>query len=704
MKRLAPTAARPTTRRARRGLLLLAAAGLASASVLAAGTGCSRDETHKPMATKYDSLKARSDLPGFLKGTIWEKTQRENDTTYPVSGYGLVGQLRGTGDSSASVGVRAFMTKELSRRGFGDPLVPGFGQIQPGDVLRDPNYAIVRVDGEIPPGARKHDFIDARISCLPDNRTSSLAHGVLFETDLKLAGARTDNPGGSVNVFAKAKGPVLVNPSYALADPVTAPGAAKSSLRTGTVMAGGSRAGCRVENDRPLLLRLRVPSRQMARAIETRILERFQNDVIGDIPPAAAYDEGYVSVYVPKKYKGDWERFLGVVEHLYLESAPGYNAAKAKQLVEEAQRPNAPLQDITLCWEGLGKDSLPFILPLLTHPQADVAFAAARAAAYIGDNTGAAEARLVQMAKGEDHPFAVPAVQVLGNLPPSSALNHMLRDLLDSDQATIRIEAYKILAKNEDPAVYTKIVAPYGDPGNQKFALDIVPSDGPPLIYATRHGMPRIAVIGRTPELLAPLMYRALNNRFTISTSPTGRVVTMFYRDESQAHEKEADRPVSPPVKVFSQPDVPELLARLGGAGERGEQSLNFTYAEVLAIVQELADSGKFVVHDGVRAQLAAFVLQDPPRVEGILNNAPIIDAGGPSADAAPAPRGNDAPAGYNGGLDARRSSASATPPPPDPMSNGSSPGSSSSSSIPIPDFGSAPAGPRKAPAGVSLK
>ena len=148
------------------------------------------------------------------------------------------------------------MIKELARRGYGDPLVPIYGKIQPNEVLADPNYAIVRVDGEIPPGARKGDWFDVRVSALPGSPTHSLAHGVLFETDLKNNGADKENPVGAINVLAKVKGPILVNPAYALADGVNPTGPARSSLRTGIVMYNG-----KVQQDHPIFLQLRDPQR-----------------------------------------------------------------------------------------------------------------------------------------------------------------------------------------------------------------------------------------------------------------------------------------------------------------------------------------------------------------------------------------------------------------------------------------------------------
>ncbi len=601
-----PTGTVLRRRRLRRGALALSLA-------VAAFAGCTVNHQAPAPKQRWADLPERVGMPAFLNGSIFEKTVRANDTPYNVSSYGLIGQLRGTGDCTASPTVRQYMLKELARRGFGDPLVPGFGNIAPSDVLKDPNYAIVRIDGAIPPGARKGDWFDVRVSCLPENKTTNLAHGVLFETELRNSGASRENPGGAVNVFAKAKGPIMVNPAYALNQGGSVVGPAWQSLRSGTVMWNGL-----VMQDRPILLQLRHPEKRMSRMIEYRVQERFQ-----DANVAQAYDEGVVSLYVPKSYRGDWEHFVGVIEHLFLDNDPPSNVAKLKELEQEAQRPGAALEDISYCWEGLGKDAMPFVLPLLSNAKPEVAFAAARAAAFIGDVSGSAEAKLMQMARTPNHPFRISSVQVLGGLPSSSALNHMLRELLDSDQALVRIEAYKILARNLDSSVYTRVIAPSNDPRNEKFALDVVPSDGPPLIYATRRGAPRIAVIGRTPEIRFPVTYTALGNRFTLSSPATGKFVTMFYRDETGPHE--SARAIRAPVKVQSQADVPEMIARLGGDGVRGEPQLNFTYAEVLAIVQELADSGKLASDNGSRTLAASFVLQEAPRVENIMNTAPVI-------------------------------------------------------------------------------
>ena len=110
----------------------------------------------------------------------------------PVSAYGLVGRLHGTGDSFASTPVRAWMVREMVKHGFGSKLIPG--SPQPESVLADPSFAIVETYALVPPGGGQGDWVDSYVRCLPRNRTTSLSHGVLFETDLKVNGATRRRP------------------------------------------------------------------------------------------------------------------------------------------------------------------------------------------------------------------------------------------------------------------------------------------------------------------------------------------------------------------------------------------------------------------------------------------------------------------------------------------------------------------------------
>lgn len=568
------------------GLVLLAA-------------GCSDQKRSKAQTPppRYPTIGPRENIPEFMKGTVYEMADLANDQPYLVGSYGLVVNLSGpTGNNNgAPLPVRDYIRDEMVRHGFGS-VVEGLGNLKPEQVINDPRTAIVEVYGFIPVGARAGDRVDIYVQAVTGSQTTSLAGGTLYLTDLySMIGGRLDplHPKGRVNAFLKAKGPVFVNPGYARADGDQIPSPAEmAALRGGTSMNGGL-----VMQDRPIWLRLRVPQLSLARAMEALIDQRYASDAT-----AKTQDEGVVQCYLPRQFKGDWEHFAGVVTHLYLR---GVGAAKARELADEALKPDALLQDISYCWEGIGGDALPFVRPLYSNASPQVSFAAARAGAFIGD--AAAEEALLQMAKADSHPFQLNAVKVLGGMNPSPRIDNMLAALLSVNNALVRVEAYRILAERESPVVLSK-------PVRGLFLLDRVVSDGPPLVYASRSGVPRIALFGEPLTLKMPVIFSAMNSKLTFSTTADGRSVVVFDRTDPQ-------NPAG--VQTRSSPDLLELVYRLGGGGSDG---LRMTYAELVGILQKLSEEQKIS---------AAFVLQDVPVMEDAIDDAPpIIEPdGNPPAD-----------------------------------------------------------------------
>ncbi len=599
----------------RRPLLLCL---IATAAMLPPLAGCQQKvEAPKKLEPRYPYV-GRKKVPEFMAGTIYERVEVGNTDPFPVSGWGLVVNLDHTGSNEGLPSViTQYMIKQMSIHGIGSKLQPLYEHISPESVLRDNRVAIVQVEGLLPPGVHKNQSFDVIVRAVRGTSTSSLAHGQLYLTDLSEHGTSSPNPFAtqSINSRAQAKGFLFVNPAYALIAGQNPTGAAKAALRNGVIMDGGLAV-----MDRPILLQLREPQTSVARAIEQRIINRF-----GDPLVASAHDEGLVSLFVPPGYGEDWQHFVGVVVHTYINSSPEFAAAKARQLVEVAQTPDAPLMDISYCWEAIGAPALPFIAPLLVSHQPEVQYAAARAAACIGDPSSAASATLLEIARNSDNPYQLNAVQTLGILPHSAAVDHMLRELLDCDKALVRIEAYKILARDQDASVYSRVITER--PTNQKFILDIVPSKGPPLIYATRTGTPRIGILGTTPRIDSPIVFTAMNQRLSISSGVNPNILTLFYRDPAALK----------PVNMLSNPDIGEIIARLGGVSAETEQPLDFSYCEIVAILQSLSQQRKLTaVMDGQIA-LAPFVLQDPSRLQAAIYATPAIEGDRPQSEPKPA-------------------------------------------------------------------
>ncbi len=659
---------RPTRRLATAALLAVTAALTAAVAV----PGCTEAAPRTKPA--YAPLPLRV-VPEYMADSIFQYTDMTGREPFPVSGYGLVANLRGTGGSRAPTAVRDYMIKELARHQMGGS-AGGFES--PDKILDSRDFTIVRVDGYLPPGARAgadwSDWFDVRVTALAESDATSLAHGDLYECDLKIGGANPLDPGnGTVSIKGQATGAVFVNPTYVL-DTVTDTPAARASRRTGVVL-----AGARVMEDRPLVLRLRAPERRLARAIERRVIERFQDVVDDDLQArgntaakkvANAQDEALVYVYVPKCYADHWDHFAGIVNHLYVRGGdPAFAALKARQLADAAVLPKAPLLDISYAWEGLGKPALFALEPLMADPMPvghpvkrpdgttsvqtrmeshpDVRYAAARAAAFIGDR-GAVQV-LLDVASTPGNPFRVNAVQTLGELPYSPRVDGLCRGLLDSDEATVRIEAYKLLARHGDPSIYTRWVK---DGDKQIFALDIVrctnrPGGGKPLVYATQQGVPRVAIFGTDTALDLPVIVQTLDdNRLMIASTPDGERVSVSYRS-----------PYQKDLLGFTcGPNIPELVARLGGDGtgsfEPGTR-LHLGYADVVAVLQALIDRQKVSGAAGDTRLAASFVLGEPSTTVVIPTDARVLlraDNGGgrPTSDhptTAPADRPTGTPA-----------------------------------------------------------
>lgn len=581
--------------------------GFLALPLIAISIGCtSRPPDAKPAPARLP----RKEVADFLKGTVWELVDVTNADPLRVSGFGLVVNLEGTGDTRAPNAVREYMIKTMQKHGFGSSVQPGFERLSPEMVLNDPlrRTAIVRVDGFIPPGARKNQYFDVQVSALENSNTTSLYRGVLYQTELSPRGGDPLSPGAAgINPWARVSGPIFVNPLYAT-NPETASAQAKLSLRHGLIMGRGVAA-----DDRPIILRLRDPQPSLARAIERRIQERFQDSKIASSrSDNAASPE--VRVNVPVSYGDDWERFIGVVTHLYFNPSSEFAVIKARQLAEIAKkdRENAPLMDISYCWEAMTPAILPEIRSLYLSDSPDVSFAAARAGAYLGD--AAAEETLFRIANAESHPFQLNAVRALGQLPASVRIATGLRELIDTDQVLLRIEAYRALLNTNDRLIYTQAIF-------DKFALDIVPSKGPPIIYATRTGTPRIAIIGRRPQLAMPVFYMGLNKKLSITSDEPSQSVKVFYRTGNH----------TPEASVQIPPDVGVLIARLGGIGGATESGGKFslTYGEIIGVLQQLADDKQIVDADlsdaTAGSHAAVFKMETVPGVEDpILSATPI--------------------------------------------------------------------------------
>jgi hypothetical protein len=115
-------------------------------------------------------------------------------------------------------------------------------------------------------------------------------------------------------------------------------------------------------------------------------------------------------------------------------------------------------------------------------------------------------------------------------------------------------------------------------------------------------------------------VFAAMDGRLTISSDPVNpKYLTIYYRPAGGAT---PDARVAPPSKVLVNPDLAELVSRLGGEGSSG---LNFNYGDVVSILSALTDDKKLVAYAGGQRVPAQFVLQEMQTVESQILDAPAI-------------------------------------------------------------------------------
>jgi len=138
-----------------------------------------------------------------------------------------------------------------------------------------------------------------------------------------------------------------------------------------------------------------------------------------------------------------------------------------------------------------------------------------------------------------------------------------------------------------------------------------------------------------------PMTFATLQGRLSISSNPDNRTATIFYRPRIPAggvSRKQAA--MLDPVAIATNPDVAEIIAHLGGesSGAAGSASagrgLDFNYGEILSILSSLTQNRQITAYAGGEKLPASFILQELPRVQDqILDAPPIPEQGRPQKD-----------------------------------------------------------------------
>lgn len=555
---------RPIVWRSRNVQVFLAAAAVAG--VLLAG-GCEYEKTkvvERPGGTLDNE--ATPVITTAMEGTIGSVAYAEGGLRLMrVRGYGLVTGLIDKGSRRCPESLRAYIADAIRRTRMSDPYRRKTGfEPSANEMINSPDTAVVLVDAEIPAGAIKGRKFDVRVTAV-DEETTSLAGGVLLQTDLKVY--QSVSPASVIEgkTLARCGGPIFINPFRE----ATATAAA-INLREGFIIAGGV-----ATEDRKLSLATAIESYSTVRQIQDAVNKRFKTD-----PPTASADSPRtITLRVPPEYRAREGRFLELVMHLPLSDSPAEIQARGKLLAAELSQPDAPHREIALSLEGIGKPAIEFVRPLYASTNRQVSFAAATTGLRLGDS--AAIEVIIRHAKDVRSPMRYQAIRELGECGMPARAGLTLRELLEGDDVQVRILAYEALRLVDPESMVRAVVGER--PVN--FILEVVPSQGRPMIYCRRSKAPRIALIGGDRmHCKPPLLYAEPDGPVTITAKAGDNKVAILKKDPA--------RTLGPYYTPFSVAILTKFLGddlRTGADGKL--QGLGLDYGAVVGILYRLCSS-----------------------------------------------------------------------------------------------------------------
>ncbi len=537
------------------GGLVLGAVAVALALSLSAGSGCSSAPKRPNRVKRVPIVR---DLPAVLMGTVGaEVTIRGLEPTV-LSGYGLVVGLDGTGSGDVPQSIRAVLETDMRRMGVGSELAGRLKDVTPGELIDDPNTAVVLVQALAPPGAPVGTKFDIRVSALPGSATSSLNGGMLWTTDLRAGVANPSGP--DIPAIARARGAIFLNP-FAEADSTDV----TRNESIGRVLDGGE-----MTNPQTITVQMDNPShsrtREIVRAINTAFPRAGRESV------ARGVNDEAIELTIPRTWRDRPEEFLKLLRFTRIDHA--FKEDWAQRYTESMiQRPELS-EDLSWCLRALGPVAIPFVRPLYDHPELRPRMAGIEVGGYLGDPM--VRDPLEKVVRTGSPAAMANAVRLMARLPVDGRVNRFLRETLNNEDRELRIAAYEALEKMNDPIVRRQKIG-------SKFELHEAPSSHP-MIYVTLQHTPRIVVLGDHVELRRPLFVSGWDGRLLLNAESDSGLVSTMYRDPMSGQAQSADTPpgVDRMIELFAHKSTPEQPA----------PGYDMTYSQVVGALFTIIDAG----------------------------------------------------------------------------------------------------------------
>jgi flagellar basal body P-ring protein FlgI len=505
------------------------------AAILVAAAGC---------GPKAGPSQGQADEPD-LGPTVGSVARVVTPASIPVEGFGLVGNLPGTGSATCPPQVRAYLKRYILSQ------LPS-RTINVDDLINSRNTAVVLLEGTIPALASKGERFDVRASLIPGSETTSLRGGWLYGVEL-----RPQGPGGSASrPVATAEGPMFTN----------LVGVDEPDLTRAYVLGGG-----RSLNDYSAVIALPKPDYPLANAIRNRLSERYGANVVAAITPQM------IECVVPPDYRRRKMRFVSLLAATYMAEAPERTAARVDWFAGRlASGQDAQRSEIAL--EAIGRECLGRVASLLSAADEETRFRASRVMLDLRDDRSLATLRGIALdPKSVYRLEAMEAVAASARRNDASAL---MRFLLRDSDVRIVLAAYEHLREMTDAAVAQDFVG-------RSFYLERIVQTNRKAIFVSRRGDPRIVIFGAPLTCRDSVFVEAPGGGVIIDARPGQGYMSLSRKNPVRSG-------MIGPVKTGYV--LSEVIRALGAesvaTGEGQVSALGVSYADVIALLERMCEKG----------------------------------------------------------------------------------------------------------------
>jgi hypothetical protein len=464
----------------------------------------------------------------------------------PVEGYGLIVGLEGTGSAECPPQIRTYLGRYILTQ------LPANSRLDVGKFIDGLDTAVVLVEGVIPAIASKNQYLDVRVTALPSTQTTSLDNGRLFTTELKEVGSF----GVKTRILADAEGPVFIDK---ISDP-------QINKKTGHILAGG-----KVLDEYKIILLLKKSNFEMANRVRNLINGRFGLDT------AKAVMSNRVELIVPAKYKEQKQRFISIVEAMYLTYDAKVNSERIRTFVKRLSGSEDKYSS-EIALEAIGNECLGELSVLLDSSEEPVRLHAARCMLNLGSDAGLVALR--RIAQEKESSYRIEALESITAAARHNDAVSISRKLLRDDDFQIMLAAYEQLRKLDDVAIAQEFVG-------RSFYLERVAQTERKTIFVSRSGQPRIVLFGVPINCDKDIYVQSENGDIVINAPPGQEYVNII--------RKHPKRP-SVIAQMKSSFEIGDIIRALcdepAKENEKVRGGLGVSYTDAIALLKQMCDKG----------------------------------------------------------------------------------------------------------------